>query len=118
MGVFADASEIEVSPQQVAELLEQHPDLQVIDVRETYEHEAGHITQARHIELERLAAQAETIDRDRPVYFHCRLGVRSAMATQAFRASGYEAYSMRGGLMAWAEAGLPLAPEGGRVADH
>ena len=47
-----------------------------------------------------------------------RVGVRSAMATQAFRASGYEAYSMAGGLMAWADAGLPLAPEGGRVADH
>jgi rhodanese-related sulfurtransferase len=117
MGVFADA-DIEVSPQRVGELLAENPELQVIDVREPYEHEAGHIAQARHIELERLASQADSIDRDRPVYFHCRLGVRSAMATQAFRASGYEAYSMRGGLMAWADAGLPLAPEGGRVADH
>ena len=118
MGVFADASEIEVTPQRVAELLSQDPDLQLIDVRESYEHEAGHIAQARHIELERLASQADTLDRERPVYFQCRLGVRSAMATQAFRASGYEAYSMQGGLMAWADAGLPLAPEDGRVADH
>jgi rhodanese-related sulfurtransferase len=40
------------------------------------------------------------------------------MAAQAFRASGYEAYSMNGGLRRWAEEGLPLSPEGGAVADH
>ena len=40
------------------------------------------------------------------------------MAAQAFRASGYEAYSMTGGLRRWADEGRPLAPEGGRVADH
>ena len=117
MSVFAD-SDLEVSPQEVADRLRQDPDLQIVDVREGYEHAAGHIAAARHIELERLASQAETIDRERPVYFHCRVGVRSAMAAKAFRASGYEAYSMRGGLMAWAEAGLALEPEGATVADH
>lgn len=117
MGVFDDPG-LEVSPRQVYEQLSADPRLQLVDVREPYEHEAGHIAQARHIELERLAGQADSLDRERPVVFHCRLGVRSAMAAQAFRASGFEAYSMRGGLVAWDEAGLPLAPEGGRVADH
>ena len=87
-------------------------------MREAYEHEAGRIEGVRHIELERLAAQAETIDRDRPVVFHCRLGARSGMAAQAFRAAGYDAYNMAGGIQAWADRGLPLAPEGGYVADH
>jgi rhodanese-related sulfurtransferase len=90
----------------------------VIDVREPYEREAGHVAGTRHIELERLASQAETIERDRPVIFLCRIGSRSGMATQAFRASGYDAYNLRGGITAWAEAGLPLEPEGGHVADH
>jgi len=117
MSVF-DAADLEVSPQRVAEWLDDEPDLQIIDVRETYEHEAGHIAQARHIELERLAAQAQSLDRERPVVFQCRMGVRSAMATQAFRAAGYEAYSMQGGLVAWAQAGLPLSPDGGHVAEH
>ncbi|HEX2016145.1 MAG TPA: rhodanese-like domain-containing protein [Solirubrobacteraceae bacterium] len=117
MSVF-DQPDLEVSPQRVAELLSEQPELQIIDVREPYEYEAGHIAQARHIELERLASEASSIDRERPVIFHCRLGVRSAMATQAFRASGYEAHSMAGGLMAWAQAGLPLSPDGGHVADH
>jgi rhodanese-related sulfurtransferase len=115
--VFSQA-DLEVSPQRVAEMLRDDPAVQLIDVREPYEHEAGHIAEARHIELERLASRAETIDRERPVVFQCRIGARSAMAAQAFRAAGYEAYSMEGGLTKWAEAGLPLSPEGGHVADH
>jgi rhodanese-related sulfurtransferase len=86
-----------------------------VDVREAYEREAGHIEGTRHIELERLSGQAATIDKDRPVIFHCRAGVRSLMAAQAFRRAGYEAYSMEGGIKAWDEAGLPMD---GVVADH
>ena len=114
--VFDDPG-TELSPERVAELLGREQ-VELIDVREPYEHEAGRIEGARHIELERLASQAETIHRDRPVVFHCRLGARSGMATQAFRAAGYDAYNMTGGIQAWADAGLPLAPAGGYVAAH
>lgn len=115
MSTFADA-EHELSPERVAELLAEG--CQVIDVREDYEREAGYVEGTRHIELERLPSQAKTIDKERPVVFLCRLGARSGMATQAFRASGYDAYNLSGGITAWNAAGLPLAPEGGRVADH
>ena len=108
--------DIEVSPQRAKEMVENGA--QLVDVRESYEWDAGRIAGARHIELERLASQAETIDRDRPVVFQCRLGARSAMATQAFRAAGYDAWSMAGGLQRWHDEGLPLEPEGGTVADH
>ena len=56
--------------------------------------------------------------RERPVIFYCRVGARSSMAAQAFRASGFQAYSMVGGLRRWAKEDRPLAPEGGGVADH
>jgi hydroxyacylglutathione hydrolase/adenylyltransferase/sulfurtransferase len=108
--------EIEISVQRAAELLA--AGATVIDVRETYEREAGHIERTRHIELERLASSAGEIDRDGPVVFHCRLGARSAMAASAFRASGYDAYTMTGGIQAWVDAGLPIEPDGGYVADH
>jgi rhodanese-related sulfurtransferase len=116
MSVFSDA-EIDVPPARVTERLDAG-EIQLVDVREPHEWEAGHITGARHVELERLAAEAETISKDAPVVFQCRLGNRSAMAAQAFRTAGYEAYSMDGGLTAWADAGLPLEPAGGRVAEH
>ena len=70
-------------------------DVQLVDVREPYEWDAGRIAGARHIELERLASEAGSLDRDRPVLFYCRLGARSGMAANAFRRAGYDAYSDR-----------------------
>ena len=116
LSAFADPEQ-DLTPEQVAELVRQGS-VQLIDVREPYEHEAGRIAGARHIELERLASQAETIDRGTPVVFHCRLGARSAMAAQAFRAAGFDARNMAGGIQAWVDRGLPLDPPGGYVAEH
>ena len=110
------SEDIEVTPQRARELLDSG-DAVVVDVREPYEREAGHIDGSRHIELERLAAQAESLPRDQPIVFQCRLGARSAMAAQAFRASGYDAWSMHGGLEAWHTKGLPVGG-GGEVAPH
>jgi rhodanese-related sulfurtransferase len=108
---------IEVGTTRVAEALEDGS-ATVVDVREPYEWEAGRIPGVRHIPLDRLAAQAETVDRDRPVIFQCRLGVRSLMAAQAFRRAGFDAYSLEGGIQAWSDERRPLEPEGATVADH
>jgi rhodanese-related sulfurtransferase len=97
----------ELSPEIVAELL-RRDDAQLVDVREPYEHEAGRITGARHVELGALAAEAESIDKERPVVFYCRVGARSAMATQAFAAAGYDAYNLSGGIVGWVHAGLAI----------
>jgi rhodanese-related sulfurtransferase len=113
---FSDPAH-ELTPAQVKEALDLGEVL-LVDVREPYEWEAGRIPGARHIELERLAARANEVPTDRPVVFQCRLGVRSAMAMQAFRASGWDAYHMGGGIQRWVDEGLPLEPEDGRVAEH
>jgi rhodanese-related sulfurtransferase len=116
MGVEQPES-IELDPAHVEEWL-RDGGVQVIDVRESYEREAGHIEGTRHIELARLSEQASTIAREQPVVFYCRVGSRSQMAAQAYRTAGYQAYSMVGGLRRWAQEGRPLSPEGGTVADH
>lgn len=117
MASLFDSDRIEVTPEQTQAALADGS-AQVIDVREPYEWEAGRIEGALHIELERLASNAAKVDTDRPVIFHCRLGARSAMAAQAFRGIGVEAYSMAGGLQRWADEGRPMVPEGAVVADH
>ena len=111
------AEDIDVTPESVRELHERG-EIQLVDVREPYEHEAGRIAGARHIELERLAANAGSLERDRPVVFYCRLGARSGMAANAFRRAGFDAYSMVGGITAWDGKGFALEPDGGHVADH
>jgi rhodanese-related sulfurtransferase len=118
MSAADDGSGIDVEPERLAGWMAEDPQLQVIDVREPYEREAGHIAHSRHIELVQLSAQAESIERERPVVFYCRVGARSQMAAQALRAAGFEAYTMTGGLARWASEGRPLEPEGGHVAEH
>jgi rhodanese-related sulfurtransferase len=111
------AADVDLDIPRVRELHDRG-EIQLIDVREPYEHDAGRIAGARHIELERLASKAETIDRDRPVIFTCRMGSRSLMAAQAFRRAGYDAWSMAGGLERWAQEGRGLEPNDGHIADH
>ena len=116
MGSFTDP-EHELSPEQVREHLTRG-EIELIDVREQYEWDAGRVAGARHIELERLAGRAAEVPRERKIVFMCRLGARSAMATQAFRAAGWDAYNMDGGMTLWVERGLAIEPAGGHVAAH
>jgi rhodanese-related sulfurtransferase len=108
---------LEVSTEETARALAEGR-AQIVDVREPYEREAGYVEGSEHIELQQLAGAAQSLDRERPVIFYCRSGARSLMAAQAFQRAGYDAYSMAGGLVDWAGEGRPIAPEGGRVADH
>ena len=106
----------DLTPQEVARLLATG-DIQLIDVRQLHEHEAGRIAGGRLIELGALSEQAAAVDRARPVVFYCRSGGRSAMATEAFSEAGYDAHNMTGGMLEWAAQGLPIEPDGGHVAD-
>ena len=115
--MLAMVGDRDITPEQ-AEALRREHDAQLIDVREEYEWDAGRIEGARHIVLGEVAAQASTIDQERPVVFYCRVGSRSAMAADAFRRAGYEAYSVDGGLTEWDRRGHPLEPPEGTVADH
>ncbi len=90
---------------------------QVIDVREPYEREAGHIAGTRHIELAELTAAGGQRRARAAVVFYCRVGARSEMAAQAFRDVRLRGLLDDGGLLRWAQ-GRALAPEGGHVAEH
>jgi rhodanese-related sulfurtransferase len=105
----------EVTPQDAKQLID--AGAQLVDVRTEPEFEAGHVPGARHIPLESLD-DGQALERDRPVVIYCRSGDRSGMAADAFAASGFDAQSIAGGLLAWADAGLELEPEGGEVAER
>jgi rhodanese-related sulfurtransferase len=109
--------EVDVDPERARALID-GGEVQLVDVREPGEWDAGRIPGARHLELERLAAEAGSIGRERPVLFYCRVGSRSGMAASAFRRAGYDAYSLDGGLVEWDRRGFPLDPDDGTVAEH
>lgn len=107
----------DLTPDEAAELAGRG-EIQLVDVRERREWDEGRLAGARHVELNRLTEEAGSLAAGEPIVFYCRTGGRSAVATQAFRASGLPAYNLAGGLVAWVARGLPLEPVGGRVADH
>jgi rhodanese-related sulfurtransferase len=103
------------------ELFERQDHYQVVDVREPYEWEAGHIEGAIHLPLARVMAGQGTdgLEPGRPVVLVCRSGNRSELATMMLRARGLDAHNLEGGMERWSAAGLPfVASDGspGRVA--
>jgi rhodanese-related sulfurtransferase len=106
----------EVSPRQAQQLIESGA--QLVDVRTDDEYAAGHIPGALHIPLADVRSEAAGLDREKPLVVYCRSGERSGMAADAFAASGWDAHSIEGGLVQWADEGLPLEPEDGSVAEN
>ena len=82
---------------------------EVVDVREDWEWNKGHIPGARHVVLASLLSNPTKHEfRDRSI-FVCEVGERSAVASQMAVALGAkEVVNFRGGTKAWREAGLPL----------
>ncbi len=105
----------EVSREEAQSLVE--AGAQLVDVRADHEWEAGRIAGAKHVPLAELAERTGEIDGERPVVLYCRGGTRSTMATEALAAAGFDAAKLTEGIVGWSEAGLPLEPEGGYVAE-
>jgi rhodanese-related sulfurtransferase len=84
----------------------------VLDVREDWEWEAGHIAESVHIPLGELGARVGELSADRLIVVVCRSGVRSQMAADAMLDAGWDTANLAGGLLAWHAAGLPLEPPG------
>lgn len=80
----------------------------LLDVREDDEWEAGRAPGARHIRLSELPDHVDDVAIDTVVVCVCRSGHRSARAAQFLGAEGRTVHNLEGGMIAWAEAGLPL----------
>lgn len=89
----------------------------VVDVREDDEWQAGHVAGALHLPLSELALHLGEIPAaPTRLVVVCRVGARSQMLAEALAARGREGVAnLAGGLEAWAAAGLPLEPAGGRI---
>jgi len=100
-------SEVDISRIDVHELKRQidaNPDLCLIDVREEDEWNQVRIPSAIHIPKNLIAERidAVTSDKQKPVYLHCRGGVRSLEAAHTLISLGYkQVYSVNGGIQEW-----------------
>jgi molybdopterin/thiamine biosynthesis adenylyltransferase/rhodanese-related sulfurtransferase len=90
------------NPANVHEVTELANDAIVVDVREQYEWDAGHIEGARHIPLGELPNRLNELPRDADVVFYCQTGGRSSRALDVAREAGLtRAKHLRGGYAGW-----------------
>lgn len=89
-------------------------DAKILDVREDYEWEAGHVDGALHIPLDALPDRLEDLDPDQDLAVICRTGGRSARAAAWLESHGYSAVNVTGGMGAWLEAGKPMVSDNGQ----
>ena len=108
---------MELQPSEAATRLEAG-EMQLVDVREQFEYDAGHVPGSLHISMNEVGARASEIDKDKPVAFICLMGARSEMVTEYFRAQGYDAHNVSGGFARWFHEKLPTEPDDAKVAGH
>ncbi len=82
----------------------------IVDVRDDDEYAEAHVAGAVHIPLPDIESRVSEIPKDRDVLLFCRSGRRSGKA-QDLLIDMYDfryVYNVEGGIVAWAEADLPL----------
>ena len=112
----------EVNPQQLRQMLDSKDDLLLIDVRESSEHEQGHIQGAVLVPRGILEAAADpaypkhhaelSAARERPVVLYCATGGRSALAADTLQLMGFRnVTSLEGGFVRWTQEAMPVMQE-------
>ena len=90
----------------------EEPGLQLVDVRNPGEREAGVIAGARPVPLTQLLDGMSALDPERPTVVYCASGQRSSTAASLLRANGFvRVADVLGGFGAWSGAGLPVADD-------
>lgn len=94
----------EISVQELKEIMDNHEDFQLIDVREDFEYEMSNLGGVL-IPLGGILIEADKIAKDKPVIMMCRSGRRSAAAImQLEQQFGFSNLAnLQGGILAWAE---------------
>jgi len=90
------------------------PNVVILDVRTAEEFREGHITGAVNIDQNQSDFVQQTkaaFPTDKKIAVYCRSGRRSANAAERLAAEGYQCVNLKGGILAWKEAGLPVTTE-------
>ena len=72
----------------------------LLDVREDYEYQDGHIKGAVNLPLREILSQKDSLPKDRDIYVYCRSGHRSADAVNFLKSLGFEkVHNIEGGFI-------------------
>jgi rhodanese-related sulfurtransferase len=104
-----DELPIQISPQELQQRLDGGEPIQLVDVREVWEHEVARIEGATLIPLGELPQRIGELKPDQPMVVYCHHGVRSYQAVLWLRQQGLErAQNLAGGIDRWSQTVDPL----------
>lgn len=84
-------------------------EVEIVDVREPWEFEQGHIPNARLVPLNTLLSQPHDYLQRDGLLMVCAVGQRSAVASEMASAMGFKrVYNLEGGTTQWVQSGLPV----------
>ncbi|MCM3162052.1 rhodanese-like domain-containing protein [Metabacillus litoralis] len=87
--------------QEVENMLTQGKNVNIVDVREVEEVQAGKIPGAVHIPLGLLEFRMNELDKSKEYILVCRSGGRSGRAYQLLENQGFNVINMTGGMLDW-----------------
>jgi len=107
----APTSMTDISVEELKQRLDRGDDLFVLDVREPHEYQICNLG-GYLIPLNDLPKRVSELDSSREIVVHCKMGGRSAKATDFLRQSGFtKVHNLTGGINAWAERVDPKVPK-------
>ena len=72
----------------------------LLDVREEYEYQEGHVKGAVNLPLREILSQKDSLPKDKDIYVYCRSGHRSADAVNFLKSLGFEkVHNIEGGFI-------------------
>jgi rhodanese-related sulfurtransferase len=99
----------DVTVQKARNLIEDKPDLVILDVRTASEYDEGHIEGAVNIPVQELSVRFDELSIEDELLVYCRTGNRSAQAVDILLDLGFtKIYHMNEGITGWIEAGYPV----------
>ena len=103
----------EITATELKQRLDNGEDIQIVDVRESFELAIAKIPDTVHIPLGEVVSRMAEIDPNRETVVHCKGGVRSAKAIEALKRSGFTGHliNLHGGIMAWSNEVDPTVPK-------
>jgi rhodanese-related sulfurtransferase len=94
---------------QTVAAIKERDDVVLLDVREQWEYDEGHIPGVTLIPMAEVSGRMSEIPTDKEVIVTCRSGNRSGQVADFLRSQGYDnVHNMEGGILAWEAAGLPV----------
>jgi rhodanese-related sulfurtransferase len=109
--LLAGSDKSSIQPQTATTLINQEEGV-VVDVRPMTDYSNGHIINSINIPANGFKNQLSRLDkyRQKPVIVACRSGAQSSTACKQLRKAGFEkVYNLRGGILAWQNANLPIS---------